>query len=91
MTRLILALPLALLAAPVAAEDWRATVLGHVSERTQQRIDARDTLPAGPNAEARLDVIDTRLDRRAEVGAPRLRPDIRLERRSTRIGARLAD
>jgi hypothetical protein len=94
MTRLMIALPLTLAtlaAGPALSETLRDQVRESVAERTEARLETRETLPPGQAAEHRLDVIDTRLDRREEVTAPRLRPDIRLIRRGTRIETRLAD
>jgi hypothetical protein len=95
MTRLAIALPLVLLApfaaAPAMAEGWRDTVLAGVAERTTARVEARETIPAGAYASPRLETLDARIAQRAEAGAPRLRPDVRLVRRTTRIEGRLAD
>jgi hypothetical protein len=94
MTRLMIALPLTLAAfaaGPALSETLRDQVRAGVAERTEARLDARELLPSGAAAENRLNVIDTRLDRREIVGTPRLRPDIRLVRRGTRIETRLAD
>jgi hypothetical protein len=94
MTRLMIALPLTLAAfaaGPALSETLRDQVRAGVAEQTEARLDARELLPSGAAAENRLNVIDTRLDRREIVGTPRLRPDIRLVRRGTRIETRLAD
>jgi hypothetical protein len=91
--KLVLALALLgpLSAAPAAATDWRDGVLDAVAERTAERVAARETLPAGDHAEERIDAMTARLAAREEAGALRIRPDIRLVRRTTRIESRLAD
>jgi hypothetical protein len=78
MTRLMIALPLTLAAfaaGPALSETLRDQVRAGVAEQTEARLDARELLPSGAAAENRLDVIDTRLDRREIVGctAPQAR------------------
>ena len=94
MTRFMIALPLGLAtlaAGPAFANDLRDQVRAGVAERTEARLEARDTLPPGQAAEARIASIDARLDWREEVNAQCLRPDVRLIRRGTRIDARLTE
>jgi hypothetical protein len=96
MTRLMIALPLTLAtlaAGPALSETLRDQVRESVAERTEARLETRETLPPGQAAEHRLDVIDTRLDRREEVDwhTTSAGPTSGSIRRGTRIETRLAD